>query len=487
MQDWLAARAIASPEQVAITAADITLSYGELNELVAQHMLILEQHRQKRIALFARSRYLTIVIAFTLMRLGKTIVPINSRLTKSEISQQIHNSRTTLATYAASFDDMENLPYGGFNLFGIMEDTTEDMPRNAYEAFLTAETKLSKPLAIIHTSGTSGRAKGAVLTYRNFFYSAMASAYRIGHLPDDKWLCVLPLYHVGGLSILLRAVLSGTTVDLRSKFDVDEVNHALSHEDISLVSLVPTMLYRLLEKGTPEKWTKLRLILLGGAAASIELLEECRARKLPVATTYGLTEAASQVATALPHELYSKMGTVGKPLMFTQIKVVDEEGKQQKAGDYGEILVKGATVMQGYYNDPAATAKALRDGWLHTGDIGYLDKDGDLFLVQRRSDLIVSGGENVYPAEIESTLRQHPAVKEAVVVGVDDAEWGQKVAAAIQLREGEKSTEAEIIAYARQHLAGYKIPRVIKFVGEFPMTGSGKIQRGAVRDLFADS
>jgi o-succinylbenzoate---CoA ligase len=486
MQDWLAARALASPEQVAITAADITLSYRELNELVAQHILILAQHRQKRIALFARSRYLTIVIAYTLMRLGKTIVPINTRLTKEEIRYQVRNVRTNLATFAATFDDMETIP-SGFSTHGIFDEATEDMQRVDYEAYLDGKTKLTQPLAIIHSSGTSGKPKGVVLTYGNFFYSAIASASRIGHLPNDKWLCVLPLYHVGGLSILLRAAIFGFTVDLRSKFDVDEINHALSHEDITLISLVPTMLYRLLEKGTPEKWKSLRLILLGGAAASKELLEECRARNLPVASTYGLTEASSQVATALPHEVYAKIGTVGKPLMFTQVKIVDEQGQPQKPGDYGEILVKGPTVMQGYYNNPEATAKALQDGWLYTGDIGYLDNDGDLFLVQRRSDLIVSGGENIYPAEIEAVLRQHPAVKEAVVVAIDDAEWGQKVAAAIQLREAQTATDAEIVAYTRQQLAGYKIPRIIKFVSEFPMTGSGKIQRGAVRDLFADS
>jgi o-succinylbenzoate---CoA ligase len=424
--------------------------------------------------------------------LGAVAIPFNMRLSAEEILWQAKNVNCDYI-FAPRFisEKAQILAENGFKILTddyesaftyIFRD--ENHAKADMNPFLDKSPQLDSPAAIIHTSGTSGKPKGAVLTYGNFFYSAMASAYRIGHLPDDKWLCVLPLYHVGGLSILLRAVLNGTTVDLRPKFDVDEINHALSNKEISLVSLVPTMLYRLLEKGTPEKWKKLRLILLGGAAASIELLEECRARKLPVATTYGLTEACSQVATALPHELYAKMGTVGKPLMFTELKIVDEQGKPKKAGDYGEILVKGPTVMQGYYNNPEATAQALRDGWLHTGDIGYLDSDGDLFLVQRRSDLIVSGGENIYPAEIEAILRQHPAVKEAVVIGLEDAEWGQKVAAAIQLRDGQFTTEAELIAFARQQLAGYKIPRIIKFVSEFPMTGSGKIQRGALRGLF---
>jgi O-succinylbenzoic acid--CoA ligase len=170
--------------------------------------------------------------------------------------------------------------------------------------------------------------------------------------------------------------------------------------------------------------------------------------------------------------------------MFTQIRVVDNDGNDVLTGEYGEIIVKGPTVMQEYYGNPEVTAKTLRDGWLHTGDIGYLDDEGDLFIVQRRSDLIVSGGENVYPAEVEAVLRQYPAVKEVAVVGVDDAEWGQKVAAAILLHEGQTITEQEVEKFARKHLAGYKIPRIIKFVDALPQTASGKIERLAVRDLF---
>ncbi|MCA9890185.1 MAG: AMP-binding protein, partial [Anaerolineae bacterium] len=177
-------------------------------------------------------------------------------------------------------------------------------------------------------------------------------------------------------------------------------------------------------------------------------------------------------------------GTVGKPLLFTQVKVVTETGKQAKAGDYGEILVSGPTVMQGYFNNPDATGKTLKNGWLHTGDIGYVDDDGDLFLVQRRSDLIVTGGENVYPAEVEAVLRGHPAVKEAAVIGLDHPEWGQQVAAVLVINDNETVSEDELIKYCRERLAGYKIPRRFVKVGALPQTGSGKIQRGALGELF---
>jgi len=243
------------------------------------------------------------------------------------------------------------------------------------------------------------------------------------------------------------------------------------------------MLYRLLnaEMTFPDS---LRLVLLGGAAADSTLIERCQALNIPVAPTYGLSEACSQVATMLPDEAYRKPGSVGKPLTFTSVRIVGENGASLPTGEYGEVVISGSTVFAGYYNNPEATAKTLRNGELYTGDIGYLDEDGDLWLVQRRSDLIVSGGENIYPAEIERVLREHPAVAEVCVVGIPNPEWGQQVAAAIVLKTNAQVTSEELMLFSRQHLAGYKQPRLIKFVDSLPQTASGKIQRGKVLEIF---
>lgn len=487
MQDWLASRATVSPDKIAIIeqispSHRNEISYKNLNRRVDEmcyRMKISGIEPSQHVAMLMMNSTLAIVPFFAATRLGLVFVPLNTRLTIDELDFQLKQSDVDWL-----------LPYGTTDMLAKLRDKGHKIANFNHKikkknlTFLPQAIDLEKPFLIVHTSGTSGKPKGATLTYGNVFYSAMASAYRIGHLPDDKWLCVLPLFHIGGLSILIRAILYGITVDLREKFDIDEINHTLTHDDITLVSLVPTMLYRLLEART-ESWNpKLRLILLGGAAATPELMARCIEEDIPVATTYGLSESASQVATTLPGDAVRKPGTVGKPLMFTQLKIVDENGNQQKSGDYGELLVKGETVMQGYYNNPSATAETIQDGWLHTGDIGYLDEDGDLFLVQRRSDLIVTGGENVYPAEVETILRQHPAIKEAVVVGIPDAEWGQKVAVAIIISDGQSLSENEIESYSREHLASYKIPRIIKFVDELPLTGSGKIQRNAVQALF---
>lgn len=306
---------------------------------------------------------------------------------------------------------------------------------------------------------------------------------------SERWLCVLPLYHLGGLSILLRSLIYGTAIDLMlaAPFDAHQVNQKLSDHPITLVSLVPTMLQRLLDAKTRPWNPHLRLILLGGEAPSPELLARCAAEKLPIAASYGLTETASLVATATPELVYRKPGTVGKPLLLAKARIVDDQGNDVSPNVPGEALVGGETVMRGYYGDPEATRAALKDGWLHTGDIGYLDEDGDLFILQRREDLIVSGGENIYPAEVERVLRRHPAVAEAVVFGLPDAEWGQRAAAIVEVADGASLTEAKIQEFAREALASYKVPRPIALAAALPRTASGKIQRREARRIYDDA
>lgn len=418
-----------------------------------------------------------------LMRMRVVGVPLNVRLTASELAWQVKNADCRLVICEADTKaQLSELDVAVFELPTLSAGGA----LSQYDCY--GALRLEDDLAIIHTSGTSGRPKAAVLTYGNVVQSARASAQMLGQLANERWLCVLPLYHVGGLSIILRSLLYGAAVEFGSSpFDAQETNRALSDHPITLVSLVPTMLQRLLDAKTRPWNPRLRLILLGGAAPSPELVQRCIAERLPIATTYGLTEASSQVATALPELVYRKPGTVGKPLMSAQVRIIDERGDDAAPMVPGEVLVKGETVTRGYYNDPASTASALRDGWLHTGDIGYLDEDGDLFILQRREDLIVSGGENIYPTEVEDVLRKHPAVAEAVVFGAPDPNWGQSVAAVVELRAGRSASTNDIIAFSRQHLARYKIPRRIAFLPTLPRTASGKIRRPEARRIFDEA
>ncbi len=479
MQNWLTARAERTPDAVGLIQAAQAYHWFDLHILVNawRRSTPAEFYPQMRVGVLMTSSLDAVVVLHALSREGCIAVWLNTRLTPFELRAQITQARCTMLIYSRAFQaivDQIDMP----NCTPIAYDAQRETPRASLAP--DVEIDLETPAAILFTSGTSGTSKGVVLTWGNFFTSAMASAYHLGTLPTDRWLCTLPLYHVGGLSIFYRACLYGITVDLYERFETDIINQALTDDPISLISLVPTQLYRLLETRSAPWNSALRVILLGGAAAADDLLARCKAENLPIATTYGLTESASQVVTGFPGEYEG----VGKPLMFTTIRVVDEQGHDRPHGEIGEVTVQGPTVMQGYDDNPEATAKALRDGVLYTGDMGYFDAKNSLHIVQRRSDLIVSGGENVYPAEVEAVLRQHPAVKEMCVVGVPNPEWGQQVAAVLVMQPGQPLDEVSLIQFCRTRLAGYKMPRRWLAVDDLPQTASGKIARRAVQDLF---
>ncbi len=485
MHTWLSIQAAARPHALALSADGITLTYRELHARSLDMAAALAARgvvAGTRIGLLLGNTPDAVVAIHALMHLGATLVMLNTRLTVAELAPQAKRARCSHVLYDA--DSMllaVALDADAILIEGLPEN---DTPTDAVDVDLDAHA------VIMFTSGSSGTPKGVELSWGNFWHSAVASAYRIGTLPDDQWLCTLPLFHVGGLSIILRACLYGTAVDLWRKFDAEAIHTALMTQPVTQISLVPTQLYRLLElRGEHDRYPALRVMLLGGSAASSELLAQARQAGLPVVVTYGLTEAASQVVTAWPGETSANLEAIGRPLSFTDVRIVKEDGSACAAGEFGEVIVRGPTVMRRYLDDPVATGKTLRNGWLHTGDIGLLDTEGDLHILQRRSDLIVSGGENVYPAEVERVLRTHPQVAEAVVVGLDSAEWGQQVAALIVMRREFFGSDApalmRISQFARERLAGFKVPRVLRAAESLPQIASGKLDRAAVRDFLS--
>ncbi|MBX3053392.1 MAG: o-succinylbenzoate--CoA ligase [Caldilineaceae bacterium] len=478
MTDWLRARSRATPHKLAVLQDGRAVSYAELDRLAdgfAAGLLIRCVQPGDRVAMRLPSSIDAVALIHAVARVGAVLVPLNTRLTDGELAFQIGLTQPVLIVDGGRLttDDGRTTCV---TLAELAQSTNQ--PINQFP-----NQPIASPQSIIFTSGTTGQPKGTVLTFDNHLQSANASAYRIGIDVNDRWLSCLPLYHVGGLAVVFRSCLYGTAIVLHQRFAVEAFNESLERDSVTLTSLVPTMLHRLLQSRTAPWPESLRLILLGGAAATPELLAAAWDAGVPVATTYGLTEASSQVATALPADAQRKPGTVGKPLFGTDVRIVDESGDDLPVGEIGEVLVRGPQVMAGYYCNPEATARTIRQGWLHTGDLGYVDDEGDLFLVQRRSDLIVTGGENVYPAEVEAVLRAHPAVAEACVVAVPDAEWGQRVAAAVQLRPDGVVDETALLAFCRARLAGYKVPRQVRFVEELPQTASGKIERRRVAEM----
>lgn len=478
-EDWLTARARRTPEALALSWQGQWWRYGALArevESVAAALARLGVAPGEHVAVLLPNGPPYVRLIHALARLGAVLVPLSRRLTPLELAWQVQHAGCGLLVYdEQTAAQARALANGGIVAVdaSTLLGAEDDAPPPRFDP--------DELQAIVFTSGTTGRPKGAMLTFANHLWSATASAFRLGLQREDRWLSCLPLYHVGGLAVLLRSCLYGTAVVLQDGFDVMAYNESLDRDGVTLTSLVPTMLVRLLP--TRAQWPQsLRLVLLGGAATTPDLAARCAEASVPIATTYGLTEAASQVATMMPEEARRKPGCVGKPLMFTELRIVDEAGASLAAGEIGEVVVSGPTVMRGYYGDAQATAGALVDGELHTGDAGYLDADGDLWLVQRRSDVIVTGGENVYPAEVEQALREHPDVCDACVVGVPDAEWGQRVAAMVALEADAALSEEALLAYCRQRLAGYKLPRRVALVEALPLTASGKVARAEVQE-----
>jgi O-succinylbenzoic acid--CoA ligase len=487
-EDWLAARARATPSATAVIIGDKQWNYSQLNDLVHQVVHNLYGHTKtgERVAALLPNSLAFVCLIHALARIGAILVPLNTRLSGAEISWQLKRANCTALVFdKATADQVDTINTEGLKLLRSSSLFAGDAVQRDET---TPPWDVDAIQAIIFTSGTTGKPKGAMLTFSNHFYSAVASGYRLGVWPKDIWLCCLPIYHVGGLAILLRSCLYGTAVELHDGFHVAAVSDSLDTRKITLVSLVPTMLHRLLCHRGARPWPpSLRHVLLGGAAVSAELVSACQDRGIPVSVTYGLTEAASQVATMVLEDVLRKPGCAGKSLLLTRVAIVSEDGRELPAADAGEIIVSGPTVMAGYVQDEESSARVLQNEWLHTGDIGYLDEDGDLWVLQRRDDIIVTGGENVYPAEVEALLKSHPAVSEACVVGIQDKEWGQRVAAAVVLREPEKSPIVELLSFCRQHLAGYKLPRQLVVLQTLPQTASGKIHRQAVAEIINGS
>lgn len=483
-QDWLRARAAATPNAVALLEGANVWRWDELDTAVDRHAsgLLLEGVKPgSRVACLLPNNANFVLTLFAMARAGAVFVPLNSRLLPAEMvgllessgcEWLLHDNQTAAMAQAV----LAVLP----NVSGLC------LPLGEAGAPGGAGFDKEAVQSIIFTSGTSGVPKGACLTYGNLFANAHGSAAHLGTGPSDRWLACLPLYHVGGMTILWRACLNGFGVILQDGFQEEAVVRATDTQAATLVSLVPTMLKRLLEwPGGTEALARLRLVLLGGAAADPELLQAARAAGIRVAVTYGLTEATSQVATARPEELPARPATVGRPLPGVQVRIGLEQGGPVVPDRIGEVLVSGPTVMAGYDGLPEATDAALQDGWLHTGDLGWMDAEGYVYILQRRSDLIVSGGENVYPVEVEAVLVRHPAVQAACVIGLPDSEWGQRVAAAVVLRPGMAVTPADLDQYCRDEMASYKRPREYFYMKSLPLTASGKIMRRAVAEMLS--
>lgn len=463
------------PEARALTFGPNAWTYRALDAEVSGWVTALEERgigEGARVALLSTNHVATACLFWALGRLGAVLAPLNARLTRAELAPMVEDIEPHLVLALGPL--MERLPGAGRLESFVAPD---NLPSPT-----CTPLRDDAPRVILFTSGTTGRPKGAMLTEGSFRASCQASAANLGAHPAPRWLGTLPLFHVGGLAMLTRTAYEGGCLVLHDRFDAEAVNRAIDAEGVSHASLVATTLERVLDaradRPVPPTF---RLALIGGGPVPVPLLHRARAAGLLALQTYGLTEACSQVTTERPTEADGR--TAGPPLPGMQVRIVGEDGTPRAPGEEGDIEVRGPTVMAGYWRRPDATRDAFRDGgWLRTKDVGVLDARGRLTVLSRRTDLIVRGGENLYPAEIEAVLLNHPAVQEAAVVGVPDARWGEVPVAFLALRAGQPTPTAEALdAWCRQSLAGFKTPARFSWVDALPRNAMGKVERTVLR------
>lgn len=463
MPNWLKQRALLTPQRTALVFKEEKWTFLELYEETKQAAAYLQKNgvRENQFCgLLASNRPETIFTIYALQQIGAVAVMLNTRLTSDEIKWQLKDSGASHLLY----DPVHKAFVRGMD--GIPPSIMIDKQAGGFFSPLNTFS-MNRTCSIMYTSGTTGRPKGVIQTYENHYASATASAFNLGLHTDDTWLCAVPLFHISGYSILMKSILYGMNVQLMEKFDPAAANHLLQTGKATIASVVTAMLSSMLRLLENPYSPRFRCMLLGGGPAPESILKECKEKNIPVFQTYGMTETSSQIVTLAPEDALEKLGSAGKPLFPCAVKI---DGQEE-----GEILVSGPNITPGYLNRPDANQQSFENGWFRTGDIGRVDADGFLYVLDRRSDLIISGGENVYPAEIESVLTGHPSVQEAGVTGVPDEKWGS-VPAAFYV-EKKPVQESELAEYCREKLARYKVPAYFIKVEELPRNASNKLLR----------
>jgi O-succinylbenzoic acid--CoA ligase len=431
------------------------LSFEEASERSRRLQEVLRQKlrdSEQPLALRATNRPETLLVIAALIKARIPFVPIHPKLTPTESARLVSASHAQCSLDDTAIDE----------LFDVAESLS---PLN--DVALPDKTpSLDSPLAIVFTSGTSALPRGAILTHRSFLASANASASNLGWRASDRWLACLPLGHVGGLSIVTRCLLARRPIVLLPSFDPKHVLETIERKKATILSVVPTMLQDLLEADTHGILARLRAILVGGAAASPSLLRECHARSIPALASYGLTEMCSQVTAQRLDEPRASKG-VGRPLPGVEVDVRD-----------GGIFVRGNARMRGYLGERPLEPS----GWFETGDLGEFDEQGTLYVHARRSDLIVSGGENIAPREVEVALEECHGIRRAVVVGVPDPRWGQAVAAMVEPQSGVEPDLTRLREDLAAKLAPFKRPKLIAVTRSWPRLGETKIDRRRVAE-----
>jgi long-chain acyl-CoA synthetase len=468
------------------------VSYREFDRQVNQTANLLRSlgvQKGDKVSLLLPNCAEYLFLYFACWKIGAVSGPVNALLKAQEIKYVVnHSEAVVLMTQAAFWPHIEEIKS---ELTALEEIVVTDEPLNGAVHYPTELARQSTSLApvdpdpdddaiLIYTSGTTGKPKGCLLTHRNLIANARQIAEWLKFDEHDRFLCIMPLFHMNAVSVTTMTPLYvGASVVLSSKFSVSRHWNIVSDYGVTTFGSVATMLSLLLNSypdGVPADCdtSRLKFALCGSAPVPVPVMTEFEERfNCPVIEGYGLSESTCR-STFNPPDERRRPGSVGWPI-GNEMKIFDDDDNELLPGQIGEIVLRGENIMKGYFKNPKATAAAFRSGWFHTGDIGYQDEDGFFYVIDRKSDMIIRGGENIYPREIDEVLYQHPAVKDAATIGVPDELYGEEVKAFVVLKDGMTCTEAELTQFCRARLADYKCPKTVEFLTEIPKGPTGKL------------
>jgi fatty-acyl-CoA synthase len=498
--DWIKKWSVLQPEKKAIYFEDQPFTYQEVNSRVNQLChLLLESGARKgdRVAVLLHNCHQYIEIFFGLSKIGAILVPLNWRLAGPELEFILQDSGSRMLIFEPEFEDVVssirphlNYSYGNYFIIGdpcpdwAIEYEKAIKKKPTHEPMGNESFTDEDPHMIMYTSGTTGIPKGAILSQRKTFFNVLNADIIYNLTSKDIMMVTRPMFHSGGLLVEAAPVLyKGGILIIRKRFRPNEILETIQKYKVTLLELSATVYQFILHDCDLNQYdlSSVRCFFTGGERIPVAMLKEYQKRGIIISQIFGQTESSTITFLSI-QKAAKKIGSVGLPVFHGEIRIVDKTGKEVSPGKVGEIIIKGPTLMSGYWNRPELTAETIRDGWLYTGDLARTDEEGYIYIVDREKDMYISGGENVYPAEIEKVLFAHPKILDAGVVGVPDEKWGEVGKAYIVLKPGETMNQEDVLKLFRGKVGKYKIPKYVEFIGELPKTASGKIQKFVLKE-----
>ncbi len=494
--DWSEKWAQYAADKVAVKEHETgrTLTYRQLNNVanrLANHFTSdLGLMPGDRVAILAENCLEHFILFFTAQKTGITLIPLNFRLAAREIDFQLQDGKPRLVIIeqkyrkildgCASIEQIEAI-----RKLSELSDYCYSN-RNQIVKFAAADLEEDDPVFILYTSGTTGVPKGALYTHKMLFWNSVNTTIRLDITSEERSVTCMPLFHTGGWNVVPTPFFHrGAYVCLTKRFEADTILQLLQDEKATMFMAVPTLLQMMIQSELFEKidLSAMRFFVIGGEPMPLPLIEKWHGKGIPIRQGYGLTEVGPSVTSLHQDDAIGKIGSIGQPNFYVEARIVDDYDNDVEPDEIGELILKGPTATPGYWQNPKATQQTIKDGWFHTGDLVKRDSEGYIYVVDRQKNMYISGGENVYPAEVEKFLNSHPDIEQAAIIGVPDEKWGEAGKAFIVKKSESQLTEKEVIEFGLGNLAKYKIPKHIEFISEMPRNDAGKIDRKALLSI----